>query len=144
MYLNSIKPNKSARKKSKRVGRGIGSGSGKTCCRGHKGQKSRSGGFHKIGFEGGQMPIHRRIPKSGFISRLKMVTAELRLDALNKIKSSEISVKSLKKEGVIKSTIERVKIISSGSLEKAVKVKGLMATKAAKEAIIKAGGSIED
>lgn len=128
----------------KRVGRGIGSGLGKTSGRGHKGQKARSGGFHKINFEGGQMPIQRRLPKFGFTSRVSLSFQEIRLHELNQIDADVIDLNSLKAQGLVKKSTKSVKIFLSGELTKAVKLKGLHVTKGAKEAIENAGGSIEE
>lgn len=143
MYLNTIKPSDGAKKGRKRVGRGIGSGSGKTAGRGHKGQKSRSGGYHKVGFEGGQMPLQRRLPKGGFHSRVGVYYDEIRLHELNGVEAEVIDVAALKAAGLIRNDIKTVKVIASGKLEKAVKTKGLRVTKGAREAIESAGGSIE-
>jgi large subunit ribosomal protein L15 len=144
MYLNTLSPAPGAKQNPKRVGRGIGSGLGKTCGRGHKGQKARAGGFHKTGFEGGQMPLQRRLPKVGFRSRIGLKTAEVRLHELNKIDGDEVDLVALKKAGLISSIVIRAKIIASGKLEKTLKVRGLKVTKGAREAIEAAGGSIED
>lgn len=144
MRLNSIKPAEGAKKDAKRVGRGIGCGQGKTCGRGHKGQKSRSGGFHKVGFEGGQMPLQRRLPKVGFRSRLAMVTAEIRLNELNGLDADTIDIKALQDANLISRNIKRAKVMASGKIEKAVTLKGIKATKGAREAIEAAGGKIED
>ncbi|MCK4492827.1 MAG: 50S ribosomal protein L15 [Methylococcales bacterium] len=143
MFLNSIQPAAGSRKKSKRVGRGIGSTLGKTCGRGHKGQKSRSGGFHKVGFEGGQMPLQRRLPKVGFSSRSKKYSAEVRLNELNLIDSDVIDLKTLIDENLIPAISKTAKIILSGEVNKAVTVKGLKATIGAKAAIEAAGGRVE-
>lgn len=143
MYLNTIKPGDGARKTRKRVGRGIGSGLGKTGGRGHKGQKSRSGGYHKVGFEGGQMPLQRRLPKGGFKSRVALYTDEIRLHELNGIEAEAIDLDALKAAGLIRNDVKTVKIILSGKVEKAVKIKGLRVTKGARAAIESAGGSIE-
>jgi len=143
MRLNTLKPATGAKSAAKRVGRGIGSGLGKTGGRGHKGQKARSGGFHKVGFEGGQMPLQRRVPKFGFRSRTQVYTAEVRLGALQRLDSEEVDLLSLKRAGVVKSHIRQVKIIRSGTIERAVVVKGLAVTKGAREAIEAAGGRIE-
>jgi len=144
MYLNTLKPADGSRKTRKRVGRGIGSGSGKTCGRGHKGQKSRSGGFHKVGFEGGQMPLQRRVPKVGFSSRIGRVSDEIRLHELNNIDAEVIDVAALKKANLISKSILRVKVMLSGSIDKAVSLKGISVTKGARAAIEAAGGKIED
>jgi len=144
MRLNNIKPAEGSNKDAKRVGRGIGCGSGKTCGRGHKGQKSRSGGFHKVGFEGGQMPLQRRLPKVGFRSRLAMVTAEIRLHELSGLNSDAIDIKTLQDANLISRNIKRAKVIASGKIEEAVTLKGIKVTKGAREAIEAAGGKIED
>ena len=144
MRLNSIKPAAGAKRSAKRVGRGIGSGQGKTAGRGHKGQKSRSGGYHKVGFEGGQMPLQRRLPKVGFRSYMARITGEVRLDELEKATGEIIDLKALRKAGLISGKIKRVKIIASGEINKAVTVKGLRATKGARAAIEAAGGKFEE
>ena len=144
MRLNELKAAAGSRPGKKRVGRGIGSGLGKTCGRGHKGQKSRSGGFHKVGFEGGQMPLQRRLPKIGFKSRMGKRTAEIRLNELAKVEGDVVDIAGLQKAGVISGAINRARVILSGSIDKAVTVKGLGVTKGAREAIEAAGGKIED
>lgn len=144
MRLNSIKPAAGSKRAAKRVGRGIGSGQGKTAGRGHKGQKSRSGGYHKVGFEGGQMPLQRRLPKVGFRSYMSRITDEIRLDELEKAGAETIDLDTLEKAGLISRKIKRVKIIASGTISKAVTVKGLRATKGARAAIEAAGGKIEE
>lgn len=144
MRLNTLQPAKGSRKARTRVGRGIGSGLGKTCGRGHKGQKSRSGGFHKVGFEGGQMPLQRRLPKVGFKSRIGFRTAEVRLNELAKVEGDEITLDSLKAAGIIPARTLQAKIILSGAVETAVTVKGVGVTKGAREAIEAAGGKIEE
>jgi large subunit ribosomal protein L15 len=144
MFLNTLKPAAGSRKTRKRVGRGIGSGSGKTCGRGHKGQKSRSGGFHKVGFEGGQMPLQRRVPKVGFSSRVGMVTDEIRLHELNNIDADVIDLAALKEANLVNKSILHVKVMVSGKLEKAVTLKGIRVTKGAREAIEAAGGKVEE
>jgi len=144
MQLNTIKPAAGSKTAAKRVGRGIGSGFGKTCGRGHKGQKSRSGGFHKVGFEGGQMPLQRRLPKVGFRSRKAKRTDEIRLSELHLVEGDVVDILSLKQANLISGKILRVKIISSGKVEKAVTVKGLPVTKGAKAAIEAAGGKVEE
>ncbi|MGD8783554.1 MAG: 50S ribosomal protein L15 [Thioalkalispiraceae bacterium] len=144
MRLNSIKPAEGAKKDAKRVGRGIGCGSGKTSGRGHKGQKSRSGGFHKVGFEGGQMPLQRRLPKVGFRSRLARVTAEIRLHELNGIDADTIDINALQAANLVSRNIKRAKVMASGKIEKAVTLKGIKVTKGAREAIEAAGGKIEE
>lgn len=143
MYLNTIKPGGGARKPKKRVGRGIGSGLGKTCGRGHKGQHSRSGGYHKVGFEGGQMPLQRRLPKGGFHSRTGSFCDEIRLHELNKLSDEVIDIDALKRAGLLRNDVKAVKIIASGTVDKAVKLKGLKVTKGARAAIESAGGTIE-
>jgi large subunit ribosomal protein L15 len=142
MRLNTIKPAAGSKKARRRVGRGIGSGLGKTAGRGHKGQKARSGGFHKVGFEGGQMPLQRRLPKRGFVSRSKNDTAEIRLSDLAKLPVADIDVLALKAAGLVPSRAKTVKVIKTGKLEKAVKLTGVVATKGAKAAIEAAGGSV--
>ncbi len=144
MRLNSIKPSQGAHKDAKRLGRGIGSGSGKTAGRGHKGQKSRSGGFNKVGFEGGQMPLQRRLPKVGFTARKSRGSAEVRLGELGSVEATPIDLKALQEAGVLAHNVKRAKVILSGKIEKAVVVKGLGVTKGARAAIEAAGGKIED
>ena len=144
MSLNDLKPNPGSRKAANRVGRGIGSGSGKTGGRGHKGQKSRSGGFHKVGFEGGQMPIQRRLPKFGFTSRMGRHYAEVRLHELAGIPEGTISPATLIEAGVVPLQTKTVKIILSGEIGVAVKVSGCRVTRGARSAIEAAGGSIDD
>ena len=143
MRLNSIKPSVGATKNRKRVGRGIGSGMGKTCGRGHKGQKSRAGGFHKVGFEGGQMPLHRRLPKRGFKSMKSSFTQEIRLGDIDRLGISIVSLPELKKCGAVPSLTRNVKIFLSGSIKKPIKVQDISVSSGAKLAIEKAGGSIE-
>ncbi|MCB1581624.1 MAG: 50S ribosomal protein L15 [Marinicella sp.] len=143
MKLNTIKPAEGATKASKRVGRGIGSGLGKTGGRGHKGQKSRSGGFHKVGFEGGQLPIHKRLPKYGFTSKIADTRAELCLYHLNGVDATDIDLNYLIENNLVKRGVTKVKVINTGSIEKAVNLKGLQVTKGAQEAIEKAGGKVE-
>ena len=142
MRLNTIKPAAGAKKAKRRVGRGIGSGLGKTAGRGHKGQKSRSGGFHKVGFEGGQMPLQRRLPKRGFVSMARYDTAEVRLSDLARLPVNEIDLLALKAAGIVPAIAKQAKIIKTGKLEKAIKTSGLLATKGAKAAIEAAGGSV--
>jgi large subunit ribosomal protein L15 len=142
MRLNTIKPAAGSKKARRRVGRGIGSGLGKTAGRGHKGQKARSGGFHKVGFEGGQMPLQRRLPKRGFVSRSKNDTAEIRLSDLAKLPVAEIDVLALKAAGLVPAQAKTVKVIKTGKLDKAVKLTGVIATKGAKAAIEAAGGTV--
>lgn len=144
MKLNTIKPAKGAKTTKLRVGRGIGSGLGKTGGRGHKGQHARKGGYHKVGFEGGQMPIQRRLPKRGFNSPLRGLTAEVRLSEIDKMKAEEIDLATLKSEGVISALAQTAKVIKSGSLSRKVLLKGVLATKGAREAVTAAGGSIEE
>ena len=143
MRLNSIKPAAGSKPSAKRVGRGIGSGLGKTCGRGHKGQKSRSGGFHKVGFEGGQMPLQRRLPKVGFTSRKAAVTAEIRLHELAKVEGDVIDLAALKAANIVGEKIQRAKVIASGEISKAVTLKGIDATAGARKAIEAAGGKID-
>ena len=142
MELNNIQPADGAKHYKRRVGRGIGSGLGKTAGRGHKGQKSRSGGFHKVGFEGGQMPLQRRLPKRGFKSLATPYKAEVRLSDLEKLPVAEIDILALKQAGVISELARVVRVIASGELTKKVSLKGLIATKGAKAAIEASGGSI--
>lgn len=144
MFLNSIQPVEGATHARRRVGRGIGSGLGKTGGRGHKGQKSRSGGFHKVGFEGGQMPLQRRLPKRGFKSLTAAANAEIRLSELNLLAVNEIDVLVLKQAGLVPATVSSVKVIASGELSKAIVLKGIKATKGAKVAIETAGGKVEE
>ena len=143
MRLNSLKPAAGSRTSGKRVGRGIGSGLGKTCGRGHKGQKSRSGGFHKVGFEGGQMPLQRRLPKIGFISRKSRFVEEVRLHELAGIEAEAIDLMALKAAGVVGQQTLHAKVIASGKIDKAVTIRGLGVTKGAKAAIEAAGGKVE-
>ena len=142
MELNNIKPADGAKHYKRRVGRGIGSGLGKTAGRGHKGQKSRAGGYHKVGFEGGQMPLQRRLPKRGFVSRSKNDTAEVRLSDLEWLPVDEIDILALKAAGLVHAGAKTAKVIKTGKLEKAVKLSGVLATKGAKAAIEAAGGSV--
>lgn len=144
MNLNTISPADGSRANRKRVGRGIGCGLGKTCGRGHKGQKARSGGFHKIHFEGGQMPIQRRLPKMGFTSRVSRYAAEVTLSEIAKLSEAEINLSVLKAHGLVKKSALDVKVILSGELEKAVKLQGIRATRGARKVIEDLGGSIED
>jgi large subunit ribosomal protein L15 len=143
MRLNTLKPAPGSKPARKRVGRGIGSGLGKTAGRGHKGQKARAGGFHKVGFEGGQMPLQRRLPKVGFRSRLGRVTAEVRLSELAKVQGDVVDMEALYYARVLPMTMTRAKIILSGSIERAVTVRGLGVTKGARAAIEAAGGTVE-
>jgi large subunit ribosomal protein L15 len=142
MELNSIKPANGAKHAKRRVGRGIGSGLGKTAGRGHKGQKSRSGGYHKVGFEGGQMPLQRRLPKRGFKSHLLQYNAEINLNDLERLGAPEVDILSLKQAGLVGELIKVVKVIKTGTLTKAVALKGVGATAGAKLAIEAAGGSV--
>lgn len=144
MYLNTLKPAAGSRKSRKRVGRGIGSGLGKTAGRGHKGQKSRSGGFHKVGFEGGQMPLQRRVPKVGFRSRIGMVSDEIRLHELNGLDVEVIDLDALKNANLVRKDVLRVKVMLSGKLDKPVTLKGIRVTAGARAAIEAAGGKIEE
>ena len=144
MRLNTLSSAEGSRKEGKRVGRGIGSGLGKTGGRGHKGQKSRSGGSVKPGFEGGQQPLQRRLPKFGFTSRTARFNAEIRLHELNKVEAAVIDLAALKAADLVSSSIQRAKVVLSGELTKAVTIKGLAVTKGARTAIEAAGGKIED
>ncbi|HEX2830978.1 MAG TPA: 50S ribosomal protein L15 [Burkholderiales bacterium] len=143
MELNNLKPAAGAKHAKRRVGRGIGSGLGKTAGRGHKGQKARAGGFHKVGFEGGQMPLQRRLPKRGFVSFAADDKAEVRLGDLAKVDGDVIDLAALKKAGVVPHLATRAKVILSGEISRKVAVKGLGVTKGARAAIEAAGGSIE-
>lgn len=143
MFLNTIQASEGSRKKSKRVGRGIGCTLGKTCGRGHKGQKARSGGFHKVGFEGGQMPLQRRLPKIGFISQKSMYIAEVRLHELNSLSAEVIDLKTLIDENIVPVFTKTVKVIKSGELSKAITVKGIKVTSGARQSIETAGGKVE-
>jgi len=143
MRLNTIKPAAGAKHAAKRVGRGIGSGLGKTCGRGHKGQKSRAGGFHKVGFEGGQMPMQRRLPKRGFVSLTRARIAEVRLSEIEALPADEIDLLVLQQAGVVAADALAAKVILSGSLTRKVTLRGVAATKGAKAAIEAAGGSVE-
>lgn len=142
MRLNTLQRAPGATKKATRVGRGPGSGIGKTCGRGHKGQKARSGGYHKVGFEGGQMPLQRRLPKVGFTSKKSLVSQEVRLDELNQVEGDVISLQTLINANVLAKNIKFAKIILSGELKKLVKIEGLRVTKGAKAAVEALGGSI--
>ncbi len=144
MRLNNLSPAPGAKKNAKRVGRGIGSGVGKTAGRGHKGQKSRSGGTVKPGFEGGQMPLQKRLPKYGFSSRIARTTAQIRVGELNAVEADVVDLAALKSADLVKQDVTRARVFLSGELNKAVTVKGLAVTKGAREAIEKAGGKIED
>jgi large subunit ribosomal protein L15 len=144
MFLNTLKPAEGSKPVAKRVGRGIGSGLGKTCGRGHKGQTSRAGGFHKVGFEGGQMPLQRRLPKVGFISRTARMRSEVRLHELARVEQSPIDLAALKAAGIVPRYCEHAKVIASGKITTAVQLKGIAVTPGARSAIEAAGGSIED
>ncbi|MDH2432158.1 50S ribosomal protein L15 [Pokkaliibacter sp. MBI-7] len=144
MYLNNLSPGEGAKKVAKRVGRGIGSGLGKTAGRGHKGAKSRAGGGIRVGFEGGQMPIQRRLPKFGFISRMAMTTAEVRLSELAAVEGEVVDLAALRAANIINGSIKRAKIILSGEVTKAVTIRGLRVTAGAKAAIEAAGGKVEE
>ena len=143
MKLNTLSPAEGSKKNRKRVGRGIGSGDGKTAGRGHKGQKSRSGGFHKVGFEGGQMPLQRRLPKRGFASRTARYNAEVRLYQLVAVEGDTINMETLKAAGVVARDAKQVKIINTGEIDRAVNVSGVKVTKGAQAAIEAAGGKVE-
>jgi large subunit ribosomal protein L15 len=144
MRLNTIKPAAGSKKTAKRVGRGIGSGLGKTCGLGHKGQTARAGGFHKVGFEGGQMPLQRRLPKVGFSSRIGRTRAEVRLSELAKVDGEVIDLLTLKAAHVVAQETQQAKVILSGTIGRAVTLKGVGATKGARAAIEAAGGKVED
>ena len=144
MRLNTIKPAAGSKHAKRRVGRGIGSGLGKTAGRGHKGQKARAGGFHKVGFEGGQMPLQRRLPKRGFVSLARDDTAEVRLRDLAKLPVADIDLLALKAAGLVPQTAKAAKVIKTGTLDKAIKLSGIAATKGAKAAIEAAGGSVAE
>jgi large subunit ribosomal protein L15 len=143
MKLNTISPAEGSKKNGKRVGRGIGSTDGKTAGRGHKGQKSRAGGYHKVGFEGGQMPLQRRLPKRGFASSKARYNAEVRLYHIAAMQEDVIDIETLKKAGIIKHDIKKVKVINTGDVGRAVTLKGLAVTKGAQAAIEAAGGKVE-
>lgn len=143
MYLNTIKPAFGAKRPKKRLGRGIASGLGKTAGRGHKGQRARAGGYHKVGFEGGQMPLQRRLPKFGFASRKALVTAEIRLGELNKLTTDIVDMITLKEANLINASVEFVKVFASGEIKKAVKLRGIRVTAGAKKAIEAVGGNVE-
>lgn len=144
MFLNSLAPNEGEKKSRKRVGRGIGCGWGKTCGRGHKGQKSRSGGFTKVGFEGGQMPLQRRLPKVSFSSRVSIITSQVTLSEINNLEETDITVDVLKQHNLITKNIKRVKVMLSGEITRAVTLTGIKATKGAKAAIEAAKGSVNE
>jgi large subunit ribosomal protein L15 len=143
MRLNTLKPKAGSKQKPKRLGRGIGSGLGKTSGKGHKGQKARAGGYHKVGFEGGQMPMQRRLPKFGFTSRTARFMAEIRLDALNKITGDVVNLESLYAANLVSMPIQKAKIILAGKIARPMTVQGLLVTKGAKAAIEASGGRIE-
>ena len=144
MRLNTLKPAVGSKTDRKRVGRGIGSGLGKTSGRGHKGQKSRSGGFHKVGFEGGQMPLQRRLPKVGFRSKLARTTGELRLHEIAKVEGDVVDMDALYRADILPMSMTRAKVILSGKIDRAVTVRGIRVTKGARAAIEAAGGRVED
>ena len=144
MQLNTIKPAEGSKKARRRVGRGIGSGLGKTAGRGHKGQKSRAGGFHKVGFEGGQMPMQRRLPKRGFKSHLLKYASEITLADLQKLGLPEVDLLALKQAGLVRDAIRTVKVVQTGELSAKVALKGIGATAGAKAAIEAAGGSVSE
>ncbi|HEX7046399.1 MAG TPA: 50S ribosomal protein L15 [Gammaproteobacteria bacterium] len=144
MKLNTLKPAEGSKPEKKRLGRGIGSGLGKTSGKGHKGQKARAGGYHKVGFEGGQMPLQRRLPKIGFVSRTSKFSEEVRLHELEKVGSDVIDILALKAANIVGQQVAQVKVIASGEINKAVTLKGIKATKGARAAIEKAGGKVED
>src|SRR5574343_430739 len=143
MFLNTIQSAPGARKKAKRVGRGIGCTDGKTCGRGHKGQKARSGGFHKVGFEGGQMPLQRRLPKVGFTSRMSKFSAEIRLHEIANLETDVIDLQVLIDNNIVPVFSKKVKLINSGSISKAVSLKGISVTSGARQVIEAAGGKVE-
>jgi large subunit ribosomal protein L15 len=143
MYLNTLQPAPFSKPKHRRVGRGIGTGIGKTCGRGHKGQKSRSGGYNKVGFEGGQMPLQRRLPKFGFTSKKSLLKQEIRLSDLNKVSGEVIDLLALQQANVVNPEIKFVKIFAAGEVKRAVTIKGIPVTKGAAAAIQAAGGRIE-
>ena len=144
MFLNTLAPSEGEKQSRKRVGRGIGCGWGKTCGRGHKGQKSRSGGFTKVGFEGGQMPLQRRLPKVGFSSRVSIITSQVTLSEIDKLEEIEITVDVLKQHNLVTKNIKRVKVMLSGEITRAVTLTGIKATKGAKAAIEAAKGSVNE
>lgn len=144
MRLNTLKPGKGAKQAPKRVGRGIGSGLGKTCGRGHKGQKARAGGFHKVGFEGGQMPLQRRLPKFGFRSKKQAETRKIRLTSLARLDANLVDMELLLAAGLVSELVKKAKVFKDGEIDKAITVKGLSLTKGAKEAILAAKGKVEE
>lgn len=143
MRLNSLKPKSGSKRSPKRIGRGMGCGSGKTAGRGHKGQKSRSGGYHKVGFEGGQMPLQRRLPKRGFHSRIAKSSAQIRLHELSKIDGDVADLAALHKAGIVGGAVKQAKVIASGELDRPLTVRGLSVTKGAQAQIEKTGGKVE-
>jgi large subunit ribosomal protein L15 len=144
MLLNTLKPAKGSKKPRTRVGRGIGSGLGKTCGRGHKGQKARAGGFHKVGFEGGQMPLQRRLPKFGFVSQKALVTQKIRLADLSRLETEQVTLDTLKAAGIVRRNTKFIKIYLSGEIKKVVHVLGIPVTKGARAAIESLGGKVEE
>jgi large subunit ribosomal protein L15 len=144
MRLNTLQPGLGSRPPRKRVGRGIGSGLGKTCGRGHKGQKERAGGFHKVGFEGGQMPLQRRLPKVGFRTAISRATAEVRLSELALVTGDVVDLVALRSANLVSRAVTRAKVIASGKIDRPVRVRGLAITKGARAAIEAVGGSVED
>jgi large subunit ribosomal protein L15 len=144
MKLNNMSPAEGAKKVGKRVGRGIGSGLGKTCGRGHKGQRARAGGYHKVGFEGGQMPLQRRLPKFGFTSRRSLLTESIPLSALNNVEGDVVSLDSLKQASIVKKSTLFVKVMLSGSIDRRLTIKGIKVTKGAKDALTQLGSTFED
>ncbi|HEU5280562.1 MAG TPA: 50S ribosomal protein L15 [Gammaproteobacteria bacterium] len=143
MQLNTLQPAPGSKTKAKRLGRGIGSGKGKTCARGHKGQRARAGGYHKVGFEGGQMPIQRRIPKSGFRSKQALYREELTLNDLNTITATDIDFATLSEHGLIRFNTKDVKVIGTGEINRAITLRGIAATAGARKAIEAAKGTVE-
>lgn len=144
MQLNDLSPGAGSRREKRRVGRGIGSGSGKTCGKGHKGQKARAGGNVRPGFEGGQLPLQMRVPKFGFRSRVGMSTAEVRLGELAKVEGDQVTLEALKQANVLRRSVKRARIVLSGSIDRAVTVSGIKVTSGARAAIEAAGGKVED
>ena len=144
MKLNDINPPRASRKRRKRLGRGISAGQGKTCGRGHKGQKSRSGGKVRIGFEGGQLPLQRRIPRFGFRSRIGAVTAEVRVGELDRVIGDEVTLESLKAANIVAKQVKRARVFLSGEVHRAMTIKGVALTRGARAAVEKAGGTIEE
>ncbi len=143
MKLNTLKPAPGSKQKGRRLGRGIGSGLGKTSGKGHKGQKARAGGYHKVGFEGGQMPLQRRLPKFGFTSRTKRFVAEVRLDALNTMQSQVVNLETLFEANILSMPTKMAKVILAGNISRPVTLQGLLVTRGARQAIEAAGGSVE-